>query len=126
MSKPRLIAIVAVIALAVLLLVACGDGSGATTTGGGGTTTVAGNEAQVSIANLAFVPSGLTVRAGTTVTWTNNDAMSHTVTSDNGVFDSGTLARGGTFQFTFTEAGEFPYHCSIHPSMTATIVVTGS
>ena len=63
--------------------------------------------------------------AGTTVTWTNSDGTTHTVTADGGAFDSGHLADGATFQFTFKAAGVFPYHCSIHSSMNGTITVTG-
>ncbi len=77
----------------------------------------------ISIANFAFSPSSLTVKAGTKVTWTNNDSVTHTVTEGNGAFNSGDLAPGSSFSFTFSKAGTYSYHCSIHPSMTATIVV---
>jgi plastocyanin len=77
----------------------------------------------VEIVNFAFAPASLTVAAGTTVTWTNNDSASHTVTADNGSFTSDKLANGATFSQTFTTAGTFTYHCSIHPSMTATVTV---
>src|SRR5579883_1778903 len=76
----------------------------------------------ISIANFAFSPSSLTVKAGTKVTWTNNDSVTHTVTEGNGAFNSGDLAPGSSFSFTFSKAGTYSYHCSIHPSMTATIV----
>lgn len=66
----------------------------------------------------------LTIEAGTTVTWTNDDpGMMHTVTSADGVFDSGFLAEGDTWSFTFDEPGEFEYFCSPHPWMRAKIVV---
>jgi len=77
----------------------------------------------VTISNFAFSPDMLTVKAGTTVTWTNKDTASHTVTSDNGVFGSETVAPGGTYQFTFAQAGTFAYHCSIHPFMQGTVLV---
>ena len=77
----------------------------------------------VEIADFAFSPAELTVPAGTTVTWTNNDSAPHTVTSDDGAFDSGRLDEGDTFEFTFEEAGTFAYHCDFHPNMTATITV---
>jgi len=51
------------------------------------------------------------------------DAVTHTVTSDNAAWDSGNIPAGGTFKFTFTTAGTFPYHCTIHPGMTGTIIV---
>ncbi|GHO45094.1 cupredoxin domain-containing protein [Ktedonospora formicarum] len=86
-------------------------------------TTVPSGGDSVSIAQFAFAPESLTVKVGTKVTWTNNDSATHTVTSDQGAFDSGALAPGSKFSFTFSKAGTYTYHCSIHPSMTATIVV---
>lgn len=77
----------------------------------------------VTIQNFAFTPQTLTVPVNTTVTWTNMDAVTHTVTSDSGVFTSGNMATNGTFSFKFTAAGTYPYHCSIHTYMTASIVV---
>jgi plastocyanin len=79
---------------------------------------------EVAIKGFAFSPATLTIKVGTTVKWTNQDSVAHTVTSDTGLFDSGDLAAGDTFIFTFTQAGTFAYHCTMHPSMTATIVVT--
>src|SRR5215213_9449517 len=80
--------------------------------------------AAVTIVDFAFQPASLEVPAGTTVTWTNSGAATHTVTADNGAFDSGRLASGATFSQTFDTAGTFTYHCEIHPQMTGTIVVT--
>jgi len=77
----------------------------------------------VTIADFAFAPTSLTVPAGATVTWTNKGSVGHTVTADDGSFGSETLASGATFSATFAKAGTFAYHCRIHPSMTATIVV---
>lgn len=77
----------------------------------------------VAIANFAFSPASLTVKVGTKVTWTNNDSAAHTVTADQGAFDSGTLSPGGSYSFTFTKAGTYTYKCSFHAQMTATIVV---
>jgi manganese oxidase len=83
----------------------------------------------VTMQNTAFSPAAMTVAAGTTVTWTNNDNMAHTVTSGapgapDGMFDSGTLAAGGTFHFTFATKGTFQYYCTIHaPGMKGTITV---
>jgi plastocyanin len=62
----------------------------------------------------AYGTNPLVVSVGTTITWTNNDTMAHTVTSDGNLFDSGVIASGGTFSFTFNTAGEYPYHCTIH------------
>lgn len=66
----------------------------------------------------------LEVKVGDTVTWTNDDAMMHTVTSADGGFDSGLLAAGDTWSHTFTEPGEYEYLCTPHPWMRATVVVT--
>jgi plastocyanin len=78
----------------------------------------------VTIQGDAFSPSNLTVKVGDTVTWINNDNHDHTVTSDTGAFNSGNIANGSTFSFTFNTVGTYSYHCSIHTSMTGTIVVT--
>jgi plastocyanin len=78
---------------------------------------------EVFIQDMAFNPATITVAVNTTIKWTNKDAVAHTVTSDNGLFDSGTLVTGGTFSFTFTTAGTYPYHCTPHPAMTATVLV---
>jgi plastocyanin len=79
----------------------------------------------VKIENFAYSPAVVTVKAGTTVTWTNNDTDPHTVTSmDNGPVKSPTLQQGQTFHYTFAKAGRFEYLCTIHPFMTATVVVT--
>jgi plastocyanin len=78
----------------------------------------------IAIKNFAFNPSQITVKAGTKVTWTNNDSATHTVTSDNGTFNSGDVNPGGSYSFTFTNPGTYQYHCSIHPNMTASVIVT--
>ena len=79
--------------------------------------------AQVSIIDFAFQPDSLVIKRGRGVTWTNTGAKPHTVTSDTGVFDSGTLAPGATFTQSFKQSGTFAYHCAIHPSMTGVIKV---
>jgi plastocyanin len=78
---------------------------------------------EVWIEGMTFNPSDITVAAGTTVTWTNKATIAHTVTSDKGLFDSGNIGSNGTFSFKFAAAGTYPYHCAIHPSMTATVIV---
>ena len=83
-----------------------------------------GNLNTVTIKSFSFNPSTLTVSAGTTVTWTNEDSVPHTVISDTGnEIASGTLSTGQSYTHTFNTAGTFSYHCSIHPSMKAQIVV---
>ncbi|MGH2535542.1 MAG: plastocyanin/azurin family copper-binding protein, partial [Thermomicrobiales bacterium] len=88
-----------------------------------GTIEAQGEEIAVNILDFAFDPGSLEVTVGTTVTWTNNDSAPHTVTAEDGRFDSGVIDPGGTFSFTFDEEGSFPYLCTIHPRMTAAIEV---
>jgi plastocyanin len=77
----------------------------------------------VSIQGMAFNPQTLNISLNATVTWTNNDGVTHTVTSDTGLFNSGNISPGGTFSYQFTSTGTFNYHCSIHQYMTATVIV---
>lgn len=77
----------------------------------------------VAISGFAFAPATLTITAGDTVTWTNEDSVTHTATSTTGAFDSGPLAQGASFSFTFTTPGTYDYLCTPHPSMTGQIVV---
>jgi len=88
------------------------------------TTTSTSQASSVSISNFAFSPTSLTVKKGTTVTWTNNDSVPHTVTGDNGGPSSGSISSGTSYSYTFTTTGTFAYHCTIHPSMHGTVVVT--
>jgi plastocyanin len=88
----------------------------------GGSAPAASGDA-VSIANYAFSPASLSVASGTTVTWTNNDAVPHTATAKDGSFDSGNLPPGATFSHTFTAAGSIDYDCQYHAGMKGTIVV---
>jgi len=84
-----------------------------------------GGGPSVVVRNFAYVPAGLSVASGTVVTWTNQDGESHTVSADDGkTFDSSTLGRGGTFQFTAGAPGTYPYFCRLHPFMKATLTVT--
>jgi len=81
----------------------------------------------ITIQNFAFSPGSATIKAGTKVTWTNQDSVPHQIASDNSSavsFLSNPLSTGQSFSFTFTTSGTFPYHCAIHPFMTSTIIVT--
>jgi plastocyanin len=78
----------------------------------------------VTIDNFAFAPATLTVKAGTTVTWTNRDEEPHTVAATDGSFHSPGMGTGATYSHAFPSAGKFDYVCSIHPSMHGTVVVT--
>jgi plastocyanin len=78
----------------------------------------------VKIAGFAFDPASVTVKVGTPVRWTNQDSATHSVTSDTGVWDSGSIAKGETYTRVFDTVGTFAYHCGVHPSMKGTITVT--
>jgi plastocyanin len=88
------------------------------------TTTEAGADG-VQIANFAFDPAAITVGAGTTVTWTNTDAVQHSIVATDVSFNSDNLAQGAIFEHTFDSAGAFTYVCGIHPQMAGTITVSG-
>jgi plastocyanin len=91
------------------------DGGG----GGGG-----GGGAEVSMEGIAFEPAEVTVSAGDTVTWTNNDSVGHDVTADSfSSGDPGAMGGGDTFEHTFEEAGTFDYVCTVHPGMEGSVVV---
>jgi len=78
----------------------------------------------IEIKSYAFSPSELTIKKGETVTWTNKDPTSHTITSDSGdELDSGPLSSGGTYSHTFNNVGTFDYHCSIHSTMKGKVIV---
>lgn len=86
--------------------------------------------AKAVIVDKAFSPATLTVKKGTTVTWTNQDDMGHNVVSDDAApeggppKEAGLFGKGETFSFTYNTVGTFPYHCSPHPFMQGTVVVT--
>ncbi|HYM84877.1 MAG TPA: cupredoxin family copper-binding protein [Candidatus Dormibacteraeota bacterium] len=103
------------LAITVLAIAACSSGSTPGASAGA-------NATAVTIQGFAFGPSTLDVAVGSTVTWTNKDSTTHTVTANDGSFDS-QVPSGQTFSQTFSKAGTFAYHCKIHPTMTATITV---
>jgi plastocyanin len=86
--------------------------------------TLAATGSRVKIVDFAFKPGTLTIAKGTRVKWTNKGAVTHTSTSNKGVWDSGSIAPGDSFSRVFKKAGTFKYHCTIHPTMTAKIVVS--
>jgi len=147
--KPKTVSAKAVLAVSVLLLAGCStarpDAQPSVTFGSPGASTpgmpgmtgmpsmggapagtapaaVAGD--QVSIDNFAFAPATMTVKAGSTVVWTNHDEEPHTVAASDGSFHSPGMGTGATFSHTFPSAGTFDYVCSIHPMMHGTVVVT--
>ena len=82
-------------------------------------------DAEVDIDQFTFLPQRITVKAGTTVTWINEDDVPHTVASSSKVFKSKALDTGDkfSFSFTFTTPGTYAYICSVHPYMTGAVVV---
>ncbi|GMQ93449.1 MAG: hypothetical protein BMS9Abin12_0926 [Acidimicrobiia bacterium] len=121
----RRVMLLAGIVAGAVLLSACSTSATvdttATTTGAPG-----GDAAEVSIENFTFGPSTITISIGDTITWINDESgIAHTTTSDDGIWDSDLLNPSDSFEQTFTEAGTFTYFCSIHPSMTATVIVSG-
>jgi plastocyanin len=113
------------IVLALVLLAGCAGngGTAGVQDAGGAQEPAALGWVSIDIKGFAFAPATIMVMRGTTVTWTNLDSASHTVSADGYEFDSGTLKKGDTFSQTFNDAGTFAYHCNFHPSMTGTIVV---
>jgi plastocyanin len=80
----------------------------------------------VTIQNASFVPASMNVTVGTTVVWINKANATQDVVSDNGLFNSGNLSNGMSYNYTFNQSGTYPYHSSINPSMTGTIIVSSS
>jgi plastocyanin len=112
------------------LFISCGKGGSSYNNSGGGNNGGGNNGGggnnssnNVSIANFAFSSADITVTKGTTVAWKNNDGVTHTVTADDGSFDSGSLTPGKSFSHTFDSTGTFTYHCNIHTTMTGKVTV---
>jgi amicyanin len=84
---------------------------------------VAAGDTTVKIDNYVFGPADVTVKAGTTVTWINDDDIPHTVVATGKAFRSKALDTDDKFSFTFTTPGSYEYFCSLHPYMKATVVV---
>src|SRR5205823_14681138 len=82
-----------------------------------------GQAVDVSISKFAFVPATTTISAGQSITWTNADPVDHTSTSDDNLWDSGSLAPDATFTMTFSQPGTYAYHCTIHPFIRGVIAV---
>jgi len=108
-----------------------GNATNATMTGAGGnaTTSVSMHPGSSTLTTDAFSPNPIQVSVGSTVTWTNNDSVIHTVNSgtsptESGLFTSPIMNPGDTFEYTFTEAGEVPYFCLLHPNMVGTVTVS--
>jgi plastocyanin len=125
-SKSRILIVIVTLFGLLSILNGCSKSSNYSTPSGGNTGNT-GNTGQgtnaISIQGYAFSPASVTVSVNSTITWTNKDPIAHTVTSDGGSFDSGSIGTNGTFSHTFATAGTFTYHCNIHPMMTGTVMV---
>ncbi len=77
----------------------------------------------LTMQNSAYQPTNIQVKVGTTVTWTNQDNVPHSVTFKNGMKDSGLLSQGQSFSYTFNTPGTYQYYCTVHPYMVATVTV---
>ncbi len=110
----------ATLAVIAVTIVACGGDS----SGGDTTTPPASQSATITIEGFSF-GDPVTIAAGDTVTIENKDSVAHSWTSDDDVFNSGSIDPDGEFEFTFEAAGEYPFHCRIHPSMKGSLTVTG-
>ena len=116
MKKTSLAISLCILLTTFTILVSCSKKSSSTTP-----PVTSGNT--VAISNFTFNSNDLHVPAGTTVTWTNNDTAPHTVTADDGSFTSVTLNKGDTYSKTFSTAGTYHYHCTIHSMMKAEVIV---
>jgi len=83
-------------------------------------------DTKVSIDNYAFKAPKITIQSGTAVVWKNMDDDPHTVTADDGSFDSKGLGQGDMYRHVFSKPGTYPYHCSAHPYMKGVVIVEGS
>lgn len=112
-----------IISLALFQVLGCHN----TATGPYGQTTMNGgsNSAPntVTIAGMSFSPATLTIAKNATVTWVNNDNVTHTSTSDNNVWNTGSIGTGTSKANVFSVSGTYSYHCAVHPMMTGTIIV---
>ena len=118
-QRRRIALLLGAVGVASLLAVALPE----LTAAGEAVSAAAASPATVKIDNFAFAPATLTVTAGTTVTWKNDDDSPHRIGDKNGTFKSAALATDDTYSHTFAAPGEYPYICTIHPYMAGKIIV---
>ncbi len=119
---PVLLTAVVIAIGAVLIVVLAGDGSEGSAMSAPSSSQAASGDVTIDIADFTYMPEDLTVRAGSKVTWANNDAAPHTATA-RGAFDTGNLRKGDTKTLTLKRAGTYAYICEFHPFMKATVTV---
>jgi len=98
-------------------------GQTAAKNGGGEGAAPVANATRAEMKTMVFGPNRIEIPVGGSITWTNNDPLVHTITADDGSWDSGPIEPGKTWTHTFTQAGEYAFHCTPHPFMKAVIVV---
>jgi plastocyanin len=105
------------------ILTACGSSTSSSNAVAQNSQQVLSGSADIQMKGIAFVPSQLTVKVGTKVTWTNLDSVAHNVIAADGSWSSESLNNGQTFSKIFDKTGTFQYVCSFHPGMNGTIIV---
>lgn len=134
MKKGPLVAIAVVVVLSVLLVLTTSKNNKTTTTptsssSSTSTPSTSNTSSQavptnsVNMADMKFTPAVITIPLGATVQWNNNDSVTHTITADDGSFNSGNIASKSNYTHSFSTAGTFKYQCSIHEGMTGTVIV---
>ncbi len=127
MMSARRAALIIVVLASVAVLAACGGSSGQASVDAYGErnpVTVTGNSVTVELKNIQFVPQGIKVKPGTTVTWVNEDPVVHNVSEIHSVFLSPVMKQGDRFSFTFDKPGVYRYQCTFHhPLMNGVVIV---
>src|SRR5215470_11819091 len=113
--KTKILLLLSILITAVFVMVSCYKSKSSYNSN---TTT-----SKISITSSGYSPASLTITNGSTVTWTNNDNMAHTVTTIEGSLSSGDIAPGSSYTKTFTVAGTYTYHDANNTNMTGTLIV---
>lgn len=124
-----IIGVVVAVVLVIVAVVAMGGKKSGNTSQTNASSTTATATNTVSIKDYMFGPGTIKVKVGTKVTWTNQDAVNHTITADTPSSDAPSsmdVGKGQSYSFTFAKAGTYAYHCFPHPYMHGTVVVTSS
>ena len=122
MNKSQVAAGSVIMVLSVILLTGCTK-AGTSPYGDTSAPPAASQPNTVVMSNISFGPDSIIVPVGTAISWQNNDGVNHTSTSDTGLWDTGVISPGTSKSVTFNTAGSFPYHCTVHPMMTGTVIV---
>lgn len=113
--KTKFIFFISIITILAFAIIGCGNGKSAQTA------TQVAEKNIVTIQNFKFKPAEITIQKGETITWINEDSITHTVTGT--VFNSGPLGKGKSFKHIFNETGTFEYSCTPHPYMQGKVIV---